>query len=330
MAPRRRKNPADNWMPPRVYRGKYAYEWHPAEGGSVRLCKLDAKPAEVLRAFDEARAGRAQENTFAWLVNAYFSHDRFNDLAAASQADYRQSSKKILPVFGKMRPSKITTPHIRRYMDARGKVSRHRANRELSFLHVVFRLGREMGVVGDVLPSHGVKPFSEQRRTHYVTDEAYQAVYAVAPPQVQVAMEIAYCAGLRRADVLKLRWSDVTDAGLLVTQQKTEKRMDQALEKELSPRLDKALQAARHLPRPEGLAPVWIVHNSKGQQYTGTGFASVWSRAVKRAGQSFTFHDLRRKAITDYEGNQRRQFSGHKSEQMAQRYNVKPIKSPSH
>lgn len=32
MSPRRRKDPADAWMPPRVYRGKSAYEYHPPDG----------------------------------------------------------------------------------------------------------------------------------------------------------------------------------------------------------------------------------------------------------------------------------------------------------
>lgn len=44
--------------------------------------------------------------------------------------------------------------------------------------------------------------------------------------------------------------------------------------------------------------------------------------------QRFTFHDLRRRGITDAGGDKK--FSGHRSDAQAARYNVKPIRSPSH
>ena len=36
----KRKNPADNWMPPRVYRGKAAYEFRNKDNKAIRLCAL--------------------------------------------------------------------------------------------------------------------------------------------------------------------------------------------------------------------------------------------------------------------------------------------------
>lgn len=34
---RARKNPEDNWMPPRVRRGKSAYEFRTTDGRTIRL-----------------------------------------------------------------------------------------------------------------------------------------------------------------------------------------------------------------------------------------------------------------------------------------------------
>lgn len=329
MAPRRRKYEADKWVPLRVYRGRSAYEWHPRDGGAVRLCALNATPAQVIRAYDVAVAAKPADNTFAWLVDEYFAAKRFTDLAAATQGSYRQCSTQVLPVFGHMAPGKITTAHIRQYMDRRGQASQYQANRELGFMHVVLQLGREKGLCAEIA-SKDVKKFKEHRRTNYVTDEEYAAVYAVAHEPIRVAMEIAYCTGLRRTDVINLLWSDVTADGLIVRQQKTQQKMHQALEKHISDRLAAALTAAKLLPKPEGITPIWIVHNNRGQQYTPGGFTSSWKTVIKKSSVHFTFHDLRRKAITDYDGDKRQDFSGHKSPQMADRYNVKPIKSPSH
>ncbi len=37
----KRKNPADNWMPPRVFRGRAAYEFKHPNGRTIRLCALN-------------------------------------------------------------------------------------------------------------------------------------------------------------------------------------------------------------------------------------------------------------------------------------------------
>lgn len=326
---RRRKNPADAWLPKRVVRGRSAFEWRTPDGRTVRLCRLDAAPAEVLRAYETATAGQPEDGTLAWLVQQYFASERFTGLADASRADYRQSSKKVLAVFGKVSVSRIGPAEIRRYMDRRGKSSRYRANRELSFLHVVLQLGRELGLTLDIA-SRDIKKFREQRRTSLVDPQEYAVVLSIAPAPVAVAMEIAYCTGLRRADVLALRWADVRDGELVVAQQKTKGMGAQPLAKAISQRLQAALDAAKLLPAPKGETPAHIVHNRSGNPYTGSGFSAVFRRAVAEAGAKFTFHDIRRTAITDYQHGELREFSGHRSIQMAESYAIRPRRSPSH
>jgi integrase len=86
------------------------------------------------------------------------------------------------------------------------------------------------------------------------------------------------------------------------------------------------LDLAKTLRTPENVRPLWVVHTRAGQRYTRDGFQSVWQRV--KAG--FRFHDLRRAGATDIEDADRQKFTGHASPQMAERYNAKPIKSPSH
>lgn len=45
--PRARKNKDDAWMPPRVYLGRSAYEYHPKGGGNIRLCDKTCTQAQV-------------------------------------------------------------------------------------------------------------------------------------------------------------------------------------------------------------------------------------------------------------------------------------------
>ena len=50
---RKRNDESSNWLPPRVYRGKSAYEFHPKCGGNIRLCNLDASRSLVLKRYQE-------------------------------------------------------------------------------------------------------------------------------------------------------------------------------------------------------------------------------------------------------------------------------------
>ena len=50
----KRKNPADSWMPPRVYRGKAAYEFRTKDNKAVRLCALNESQASVWLAYEKA------------------------------------------------------------------------------------------------------------------------------------------------------------------------------------------------------------------------------------------------------------------------------------
>lgn len=326
---RHRQNSADAWLPKRVVRGRSAFEWRTPDGRTVRLCRLDAAPIEVLKAYEAAVSSRPEDGTLAWLVQQYFASERFTGLADASRVDYRQSSKKVLAVFGKVKVDRISPADIRRYLDRRGKTSRYRANRELSFMHVVLQLGRELGLTTDIA-SRDIRKFREQRRTSLVDPAEYAAVLASAPAPVAVAMEIAYCTGLRRADVLALRWDDVRDGELVVVQQKTCGTVAQPLAKTISPRLLAALNAAQRLQAPSGKEMTHIVHNRSGKPYTGSGFSAIFRRAVSAAGAKFTFHDIRRTAITDYQHGELREFSGHRSVQMAESYAIRPRRSPSH
>ena len=311
----------DAWCPKRVYRGRSAWEWKSPTGKTVRLCRLDQPPAVVLERYAEAVEANPAGDTLAALAGAYHACAHFRRLSKVTQEDYLRAALLPLASFGHLRPATIKPAMIRMYMDKRGVVSMYRANRELSWLMVVFGFGYERGMV-PVNPVIGVKKFPEQRRRHYVTPEAYAAALERAQPPIRVAMELAYTTGLRQADVLGLTWQQVRPDGILVKQSKTGREVL----KEITPRVQAALDLAKTLPAPDSIQSWYVVHTRAGTQYTRTGFNSSW----QRLNAGFTFHDLRRAGATDIEDGERMNFTGHASQRMAESYNVKPIKSRSH
>ncbi|PAV02609.1 hypothetical protein CBG25_09865 [Arsenophonus sp. ENCA] len=123
---RKRKNSADNWLPPRVSRGKSAFEFRPRSGGTVRLCSFNATPAQVWAAYEAYNSNRSNESLFEGLIERFFTSGDFMELASETQKDYRKYSQKVIAVFGKVNSDDIKPEHIRRYMDKRGSRVSHR------------------------------------------------------------------------------------------------------------------------------------------------------------------------------------------------------------
>lgn len=251
---RTRKNTADAWMPPRVYRGRSAYEFHPQNGGNIRLCSLDAPQSKVWAAYEALINEIPDDRLLSSLADRFFKSADFFELARETQKDYLKYSKNVLSVFGAMPSDAIKPEHVRKYMDKRGLKSRVQANREKAFMSRMFRWGYERGLVKGN-PTKGVKKFKEESRDRYVTDAEYQALYSCAPDIVKIAMELAYLCCARQADVLSMKKSQIMEEGILIKQSKT----SVAQIKGWSPRLTAVIGMASSLPLKSGMSSVFII-----------------------------------------------------------------------
>ena len=314
-----RKNKSDLWLPPRCYRGRSAFEFHPKSGGAIRLCPLDAPKSQVLAAYE--LVVEAHKFNLTFVLNLFEESPQFSDLQKASQTDYRQSRKNVELVFGGTDPNKITTVDVRKYMDYRGIKSKVRANRELSFLSAVYSWARERGHAKDN-PCAGVKRHKEKARTRYIEDAEYRAVYDRALAATKIAMEIAYLCAARQSDVLSLKWDQIQERGVFIRQGKTGKEQL----KLFSPRLLAAIDQAK-ARRISSVS--WVICNDKGQRYTRGGFNTNWAKVMALAiasgdlAKSFTFHDLKAKGVSDYEQGDKQEFSGHATRGQMEKYNRK-------
>jgi len=321
----RRRNKDDAWMPARVYRGRSAFEYHPASGGAIKLIKLTAKKWEVLKAHEDLMSELNQKDNLAAMIKEFFLSSDFLDLSQTTQNDYTKYSKKVIGVFGKVPPSKLEPKHVRAYMDKRGLKSKTQANREKAFLSRAYRWAFERGKV-DKNPCTGVRAYKEIPRKRYIEDFEYSAVYERVPQHVQVAMELSYLCAARKGDVLNMTWDQISEQGIYIKQGKT--NVEQI--KEWSSRLREAVARAKLLCR-DNVYSRWVIAQSNGRQYTDRGFDQGWidgraqARTDTKMALDFTFHDIKAKSISDFEGTtqQKQEFSGHKTERQVSSYDRK-------
>lgn len=323
--PRPRKNKQDAWLPARVYRGRASFELHPSSGGSIRLGPLDAPKWEILKAYDEVIETLASKDTLSGLINEFFDSADFADLSPATQGDYKKYSRKIIAVFGKLRPDALEPQHLRRYMDQRGVKSRTQANREKAFLSRCYRWAYERGKVKRN-PCMGVRAFKEVSRQRYIENWEYEAVYRNAQNHIRVAMEISYLCAARKGDVISMTWDQIREEGIYIQQGKTKVRQI----KEWSPRLKAAVDLAKTLCK-DNVFSRWVICQGTGKNFTPRGFDQGWIDARERARietaapLDFTFHDLKAKAVSDFEGStkDKQNFTGHKTELQVSVYDRK-------
>lgn len=326
----RTRKPEDQWMPPRVYRGKSAYEWHPKQGGSVRLCALDSARSVVWKRYEQEISKDTYRGTVLELFDDFNGSADFKQLAPGTQKDYLRCYKKPSAVFGKMGANKVQPKHIRQFMDARGLQSETRANRELSYMSRAFGWGYERGRV-DRNPCLKVRKFKEKPRDVYITDIEYNMVYKHARPHVKAAMEISYSCAARISDVLALKRSQLLPEGVYIRQGKT----NRASIKAWGVRLRHAIKLANELPG--SVSSIYVVHQPNGQKYSKSAFDDAWADAKRKAGEElgyklrFTFHDVKAKSISDQEGTreEKRQFADHGDARVTDRYDRKTKVVPS-
>lgn len=319
-----RKDPKLAWLPPRVYLGKSGYEYHPKGGGSKTIASKKATKHEVLEAYlFHAKKGGA----FSRLWEKYKESDGWQRLAESTRKDYLGAWAKLEPVFGHVAPRTVKAHHIRTYMDKR--TSKKRANVERILLRNIFNWAIEYNHV-DENPCDRVRPYPMKARERYVTDAEYQEVYDKAPDVLKVFMELSYICAARGQDVRTLRVqgdvekdvSGIVEEGLYIRQGKTGKKQIKLWNNRLRAAVNMAKRVRGEKLAKSGVASMYLIPASSGKCYTAGGLKSLW-RDYKT---DFTFHDLKAKGISDFEGD-KQGFSGHADRRQMERYNRTPDKT---
>lgn len=282
MMGRKRKDRKD--LPERVYFNHGSYYFVTKEGKWEWLSKDLGKALKRYADFVSVPVpGRMSA-----IMDRYISEES----PKRSPRTLKNNEREIVPLkafFGHMEPHEITATDIYRYMDERKAIA---GNRETALLSAVFKFAIRKGLASEN-PCKFVSRNPEKPRSRHVDDAEYQAVYKIAPPVIQCAMEIARQTGLRLGDLLKLNEREnLLDDGLYVETGKTGRKLLFLWTDELQAVVErcKGLRTVTHLQR-------YLLPNREGNRYTVFGFSTLWQRVMAKAFPEkmdrFQFRDIR-------------------------------------
>lgn len=191
----------------------------------------------------------------------------------------------------------IEPQHVKQYLRYR-KSAPVRANREKALLSAIWNFARECGYTALANPCAGIKGNKEVGRDVYVEDDLFARVYEQADQPLRDAMDLAYLAGQRVADTLRMDERDVRDGFLHVTQAKTKAKRRIEVVGELKALLDRiALRKSGYKIHSTRLIVI-----DGGQPMTYHMLRGRFDAARAAAGVDkalFQMRDLRAKAGTD-------------------------------
>ncbi len=216
--------------------------------------------------------------------------------------------------------SKLTPTVLGRYRDERLMlVSSGTVIREFAYFSSIINLARrEWGISMENPVSKVRKPASPQGRNRILNQSERGALLlAIKPegrrsPWLEPIVIFALETGMRRSEILSLKWKDIDLSSRMATLETTKNG-----ERRVVPMSSKAHGLLQGLPR-----------HISGQVFpmSSCALAACFNRATARAGiDNFRFHDLRHTAITQLAERlpnliELAAVTGHKSLKMLQRY----------
>ena len=267
-----------------------------------RLCRI-AEGESVLYAALARITNRVPE-TISMMVPAYLAEA---EISPATRAKYQQQLTGILAHhLGHMRPVDVQPSHIAQYLQMRKTQGAGTAgNRERAALSSVFEFAMRKGWANHN-PCRGVRRNKERPSRTYVTHEELSDVYARASTALQLLLNAAYLSGMRLGDLMALKRSALTDAGIEFVESKTGKRnlivwqpaLRSVIQDAISYGDAMAARVTKKLPHPRTPSE-FVFINNRGWPWSQDGVSS----AMRRAGATFGIRNLRSKAQTDSSNN---------------------------
>jgi integrase len=243
--------------------------------------------------------------TFGMLVTRYMAEE-LPKLAASTQKVHRNDVKNLLRFFDDPPApiEKIRPLHIRQFLDWM-KAHPTTAARCKRLFSRLWNCARAWGWTDLENPASGIQAKGSKKRTVYITDEVYNAVYSAASEPLMDAMDLAYLTGQRPGDVLKMTERDIKDGVLEVEQGKTGARLRIALTGTLA-------QVIERIRKRKAGHKVWVAAlciGEHGRPLTAAVLRNHFTAArilareqhpdLAEEIQAFWFYDLRAKAADD-------------------------------
>lgn len=307
-----RPRKADKHLPP----GLYVKHWRNTDtyftiiqGKYHGLGNVRKDAEQKLR---DLREGRPVADTIADMIERFIKELELKLLSGSRDClsrrtidDYTAALRtKFIPIFGHMKPMAFKSRHAAQYLSHPDNANRKvRANRELAALGSAFAYGMTIGVV-DANPCHGVRRNKEFAREREVSIAELNRFIEVADGMGEGYFMVALIGatvgltGRRRAEILTLRKSDITDQGLMVKEAKAKPgQTPRTFEVALTPVLLEILDRSASRKLRDKLNTLYVFPTRDGTPYSDQGFKGMWNRIMhayaEKGGEWFTAHDLR-------------------------------------
>jgi integrase len=298
--------------------------------GKRRQRKLEAHTLQQARTLLNAEKARVEKTvtlgyapptaeSFGVVSTRFLKHQKARLTPASYLRDQGIIETHLEPLFGDLRLAEIRRTDIQRYITHRsGSVSAASVVKELNVLKHLLSLAVEWELI-PVNPAHGIKPPRVPAgRVRYLQPTELRALLSACPEWVRPIVLLAVSTGMRRGEILGLRWLDVDVEGGRIMLPQTKNGDGRIVH--LNSLAKQAILAAQN-PAVSSLDRVF-----NGSQMIPDYVTQVFARACRDCGiEDFRFHDLRHTAASwmrmhGADIHTVAQILGHKDLRMAARY----------
>ena len=310
-------------------RGNVFWISYSSNGRKIRESSHSTKETDAGRLLRK-RLGELAEGK---VPGVFYDRVRWSELAKDLRTDYRVNGRKsadrlelslkhLQKDFASSRVVQITPARIAAYIEGRlnGGAANGSINRELTALKRALNLGKANGKVA-IVPHIAMLAEHNVRQGFFEADQ-FRALLGELPEYLKAPVTFAYYTGMRRGEVLNLRWSHVNLKEGYVRLEASETKTGHARTLYLAGEALEGLKEAHSGRRLD----CSLVFHREGKRIVD--FRKAWSNACTEADcPGMLFHDLRRTAVrnmvrANVPERVAMQISGHKTRSVFDRYNI--------
>lgn len=296
--------------------GRFAIYWYSCRGGTLlvrfdgesRAAALSAERAgaTALASAYALRRARPQPARMRLrdVVMAYkTAPDGFLRLKSSTRGEWLRWLDEITAQFGDMRTEALNAKGartvFREWRDRRAQTPRA-ADYGVQVLKRLLSWALEAQLV-EANPAEGIRGlYRNDRADVIVEDHELTAILSHATENARHAIRLAAATGMRRGDLVRMKWSHVTDNSIIMETEKSNRRRriivplladGHAVLNELRNKRDALIALGKVLS-------AFVLTTKHGGAWTGDGVTQAFIRAAARAGVDKNLHDLRGTAVT--------------------------------
>lgn len=266
-----------------------------ASGGCIRTYGSHLPSAPYQRTFP------THNSSLNALIHTYILSPEWSQLADRTRYVWRLIVERIRNRWGAAPVALWSDPRqLQAILAWRNEYAHHprTADHQLTILHHMLAWARLHGWVTINIASNIPRLNKPGSRAEIIwMDEEIERFCANAPEHVADGMRLAATTGLRRADLVALKWQEIERSTIKRVTQKSGRRRKRAIIP-VTPELRILLDELRHRARSPGVETVLV--NSRGLNWSGDGFSHGFNEV--RDALDIRHSDGRKKHLHDVRG----------------------------